>query len=94
MLQLSNNGVIVFDRGEAVVGINEKFRELLHLAKQDLIGKTTGQLPFFVESQSELPRLVRDSLKGKENRVSAELVLADRSLPCMLTILPVFFENG
>ena len=94
VLKLSNNGVIVFDRGEAVVEINEQFRELLHLAKQDLVGKTTGQLPFFVESQPELPRLVRDGLKGEENRVSAELVLADRSLPCTLTILPVYFENG
>ncbi|MEI7435156.1 MAG: PAS domain S-box protein, partial [Methanomicrobiales archaeon] len=94
VLKLSNNGVIVFDRGEVVLDINEQFRELLHLAKQDLIGKTTGQLPFFVESNPELPRLVRDGLKGEENRVAAELVLTDRSLPCTLTILPVFFENG
>ena len=94
VLKLSNNGVLVFGRGEAVVDMNEPFRQLLHLAKRDLIGKTTGQLPFFVESIPELTRLIRDGLKGKENRVSAEMVLADRSLPCTLTILPVFFENG
>jgi PAS domain S-box-containing protein len=94
VLKLSNNGVIVLGRGETVIDMNEQFRELLQMEKRDLIGKTTGQLTFFVESHPELPRLVRDALRGKEYRISAELVLADRSLPCTLTILPVFFENG
>jgi PAS domain S-box-containing protein len=94
VMKLSNNGVIVFSKGEVVVDINEPFRELLQLSKRELIGKTTGQLPFLVESHPGLPRLIRDALKGKENRISADLVLADRSVPCMLTLCPVFFESG
>ncbi|MCX6701284.1 MAG: PAS domain S-box protein, partial [Methanomicrobiales archaeon] len=94
VLKLSNNGVLVFCKGETVVDSNEPFRELLQVATQDLIGKTTGQLPFFVGAHPELPRLIRDGLKGKESRISAELVLTDRSQPCTLTIQPVFFESG
>jgi len=94
VLKLSNNGIIVFGRGETVVDMNETFRELLQVTTQDLIGKTTGQLPCFVGSHPELPRLIRDGLKGKESRISAELVLADRSQPCTITIQPVFFESG
>ena len=48
VLKLSNNGIIVFGRGETVVDMNETFRELLQVTTQDLIGKTTGQLPCFV----------------------------------------------
>ena len=94
VMKLSNNGVIVFSKGEAVADINEPFRELLQMAKQDLIGKTTRYLPFPAESLPELSRLIRDGLKGKESRISVKLVLHNRSVPCMFTLSPVFFENG
>jgi PAS domain S-box-containing protein len=94
VMKLSNNGVLIFSKGETVVGINEPLRQLLQIAKQDLIGKSTGNLPFSVESRPQLSRLIRDGLKGKETIISAELVIHDRSLPCTFTICPVFFENG
>jgi len=94
VMKLSNNGVIVFSKGEAVADINEPFRELLQMAKQDLVGKTTRYLPFPAESLPELSRLIRDGLKGKESRISVKLVLHNRSVPCMFTLSPVFFENG
>jgi len=94
VMKLSNNGVIVFSKGEVVVDINEPFRELLQMAKQDLVGKTIGYLPFPAESRPELSRLIRDGLKGKESRISVKLVLYNRSVPCTFTISPVFFENG
>jgi len=94
VLKLSHNGVLVISKGDVVVDINETFRELLHLEKDSVIGKSSGQLPFFIESRPELFRLIRDGLKDKEGRVSADLALPNRSLKIMLTVCPVFFENG
>jgi len=94
VLKLSNNGVIVFCNGETVVDSNEKFQELLQLEKNDIIGKKAEQLPYFIDSNPDLPRLIRDGLKGRENRFSMDLVQNDRSIPCMVTLSPVFFESG
>jgi PAS domain S-box-containing protein len=94
LLKLSTSGVIVFSKGETVVDSNEQFREHLQLTKTDLIGKKADQLPFFVDSNHELSRLIRDGLKGKENRISLDLLLDGYATPCSLTINPVFFESG
>ncbi|MDO9034657.1 MAG: PAS domain S-box protein [Methanoregula sp.] len=94
VLKISKGNVLIFSQNLIVIDINEPFRELLQLPKNDLIGKMAGQLPFFLESHPDLSRLLRDSLKGKENRISAVLVLPDRSLPGTFTFSPVFFENG
>ena len=94
VLKLSNNGVIVFSKGETVADMNETFREFLQVTTQDLVGKNTGQLPCFLGAHPELPRLIREGLKGKESRIHAELALTDRSQPCTITIQPVFFESG
>ena len=93
-LKFSNNGVIIFSKGGTVFDSNEIIQGFLKLAKTDLIGKTTEQLPFLVRSCPEIPRLIRDGLKGKEHRMSVDLVLNDGSVPCMVTICPVFFESG
>jgi PAS domain S-box-containing protein len=94
VLKLSNNGVIVLSKGETIVEANEHILELLQVNKTDLLGKTVDKLPFFVESHPELPRLIREGMKGKENRISTVLLLKDRSNLCMLTSCPVFFESG
>jgi len=94
VLKLSDNGVIIFSKGETVVECNKQFRELLQLSKKDVIGKSAAQLPFLVDLHPELPRFIRNGLKGKENRISVDLVLNDRSIPCTITISPVFFESG
>lgn len=94
ILKISKGYVLIFSQGQTVVDINEPFREFLQLLKNDLLGKTPGQLPFFLESHPDLSRLIRDGLKGKETRISAVLVLPDQSLPGTFTFSPVFFENG
>lgn len=94
VLRLTNNGVIVFNKMGVTVDSNEPILELLQVTKRDLIGKNIEKIPFFTESLPELPRLIREGLKGNENRISTELVLPDRSLPCMLSICPIFFESG
>jgi len=94
LLKLSTKPVIVFSKGETFVDCNEQFQELLQLGKSDLIGKKSDQMPFFIDSHHEILRLIRDGLKGKENRISMDLLINGRTTPCSLTISPIFFENG
>jgi PAS domain S-box-containing protein len=94
VLKLSTNGVIIFSQGETVVDANEHVLELLQRIKTDLLGKKVDKLPFFVESNPELPRLIREGLLGKENRISMDFVLNGHGIPCPVTINPVYFESG
>jgi PAS domain S-box-containing protein len=94
VLKLSKSHVILVNHGLIIVDINDPLREFLKISKKEIVGKTIGQLPFVVRSQPELPALIKEGLKGKESKNPVVIVSDDRSLPSVLTICPVFFENG
>jgi PAS domain S-box-containing protein len=77
-----------------VVDINDPLREFLKISKKEIVGKTIEQLPFVLESQPELPALIKEGLKEKEIKNPVVMVAKNQLFPSMLTISPVFFENG
>jgi PAS domain S-box-containing protein len=94
VLKLSKNYVLLLNHGLIVVGINDPLCEFLKISKKEIVGKTIEQLPFVLQSHTELPALIKEGLNGKESNNSIMIVSGDRLLPSLLTISPVFFENG
>jgi len=94
VLKLSKSHVLLVNHGLTVVDINDPLREFLKISKKEIVGKTTEQLPLVVRSHPELPALIKEGLKGKESKTPVVIVSGDHSFPSMLTICPVFFENG
>jgi PAS domain S-box-containing protein len=94
VLKLSKNYVILINHGLIVVDINDPLCEFLKISKKDIVGKTVEQLPFVVQSHPELPALIKEGLKEKESKNPVVVVSGDHLFPSMLTISPVFFENG
>jgi len=94
VLKLSKSFVILVNHGLIIVDINDPLCEFLKISKKEIIGKTIEQLPFVVQSHRELPALIKEGLKEKESRNPIMIVSGDHSFPSILTISPVFFENG
>jgi len=94
VLKLSKNYVILINQGLIVVDINDPLSELLKISKKEIVGKTIEQLPFVVQSHPGLPALIKEGLKEKESQNPVVIVSGDHLFPSMLTISPVFFENG
>jgi PAS domain S-box-containing protein len=94
VLKLSKNYVLLINHGLIVVDINDPLSEFLKISKKEIIGKTIEQLPFVVQTHPELRALIKEGLKEKESQNPVVVVSADHVFPSMLTISPVFFENG
>jgi PAS domain S-box-containing protein len=94
VLKLSKNYVLLINHGLIVVDINDPLSEFLNIPKKEIIGKTIEQLPFVVQSHPELRALIKEGLKEKESQNPVVVVWGDHVFPSMLTISPVFFENG
>ena len=94
VLKLSKNYVILINHGLIVVDINDPLSEFLKISKKEIVGKTIEQLPFVVQSHPGLPALIKEGLKEKESQNPVVIVSGDHLFPSMLTISPVFFENG
>ena len=94
VLKLSKNYVILINHGLIVVDINDPLSEFLKISKKEIVGKTIEQLPFVVQSHPGLPALIKEGLKEKESQNPVMIVSGDHLFPSMLTISPVFFENG
>ncbi|MCX6681420.1 MAG: PAS domain S-box protein, partial [Methanoregula sp.] len=94
VLKLSKNYVLLINHGLIVVDINDPLCEFLKISKKEIVGKTIEQLPFVVQSHPELPALIKEGLKEKESQNPIVVVSGDHLFPSMLTISPVFFENG
>ncbi len=94
VLKLTKSHVIIFYQNLTAADINDSFTTLLKITKKEIIGKTLEQLPFAVQSQPGLPDLIKDGIRGNESKTSASLKIGDRDISCMLTVSPVFFENG
>jgi PAS domain S-box-containing protein len=94
VLKLSKNYVILINHGLIVVDINDPLSEFLKISKKEIVGKTIEQLPFVVQSHPGLPALIKEGLKEKESQNPVVIVSGDHLFPTMLTISPVFFENG
>jgi PAS domain S-box-containing protein len=94
VLKLSKNYVILINRRLIVVDINDPLSEFLKISKKEIVGKTIEQLPFVVQSHPGLPALIKEGLKEKESQNPVMIVSGDHLFPSVLTISPVFFENG
>jgi PAS domain S-box-containing protein len=94
VLKLSKSHVILVNQGLIIVDINDPLREFLKISKKEIIGKNIGDLPIVLRSHTELPALLKEGLKGRESRNPVVMVSGDQSFPSILTICPVFFENG
>ena len=94
VLKFSKSFVILVNHALFIVDINDPMCEFLKISKKEIVGKPIDQLPFVVQSHPELPALIKEGLKEKESRNSVVIVSGDHSFPSMLTISPVFFENG
>ena len=94
VLKLTKSHVLLFNQALVAVDTNDSLRDIIHISKKEIIGKTLDQLPFSVQNHPELAVLIREGIQGKESRKTAVIAAGDRSLPCMLTISPVYFENG
>ncbi|MCX6689864.1 MAG: PAS domain S-box protein [Methanoregula sp.] len=86
--------MILVNHALFIVDINDLFCEFLKISKKDLVGKPVDHLPFVVQSHPELPALIKEGLKEKESRNPVVIVSGDHSFRSILTISPVFFENG
>lgn len=94
LMKLSSDYVVIFSQGFVIVDMNEAFLKLLRSVRADIIGKPVREVNIFTESFPDITRLLSEGLKGREIRISAVLVLPDRSLAGTFTFSPVFFENG
>jgi PAS domain S-box-containing protein len=94
VLKLSKSYVILVNHGLFIVDINDPLREFLKISKKEIVGKTIEQLPFVVQSHPELSALIKEGLKEKESQNPVVIVSGDHLFSSMLTISPVFFENG
>jgi len=94
VLKLSKNYVLLINHRLIVVDINDLLSEFLKISKKEIIGKTIKQLPFVVQSLSGLPALIKEGLKEKESQNPVVIVSGDHLFPSILTISPIFFENG
>jgi len=94
VLKLSKSYVLLVNHGLIVVDINDPLCEFLKISKKEIVGKTIEQLPFVLQSHPELPALIKEGLKEKESQNPVVIVSGDHLFPSMLTMSPVFFENG
>ena len=94
VLKLSKNYVLFINHWLIVVDINDPLCEFLKISKKEIVGKTIEQLPFVVQSHTELPALIKEGLNGKESNNPIMIVSDDHLFPSMLMISPVFFESG
>ena len=94
VLKLSKNYVLLINHRLIVVDINDPLCEFLKISKKEIVGKTVEQLPFVVQSHTELPALIKEGLNGKESNNPVMIVSDDHLFPSMLMISPVFFESG
>jgi PAS domain S-box-containing protein len=94
LLKLSKSYVLIINHRQIVVDINDPLCEFLKISKKEIVGKTVEQLPFVVQSHTELPALIKEGLNGKESHNPVMIVSDDHLFPSMLMISPVFFESG
>jgi PAS domain S-box-containing protein len=94
VLKLSKSYVLLVNHGLIVVDINDPLGEFLNISKKEIVGKTIEQMPFVVQSNPELPALIKEALKENESRNPVMIESGGHLFPSMLTIRPVFFENG
>ncbi|MDP3563317.1 MAG: PAS domain-containing protein, partial [Methanoregula sp.] len=94
VLKLTKSCVIIFDQSLTAAEINDPFTDFLRMAKTEILGKSLHLLPFAVQCQPELTQLIKEGIRGGESRTSALIRIEDRTVLGILTINPVFFENG
>jgi PAS domain S-box-containing protein len=94
VLRLAKSHVIIFNQTLLVTDINDSFLEFLKCSKKDIVGKSPDLLPFAMQCQPELPMLIKEGIRGRENRIAAMIRMGDNAVPVILTCSPVFFENG
>ena len=94
VLKLTKSHVLLFDQSLTAVDLNDSLRDFLTISKEDIIGKTIDLLPLSVQSHPGLSELIEQGISGKESQNSAVLKIDDRFIPCTLTTIPVYYENG
>jgi len=95
MLNFTSDYIMVFDKDQKIVLVNDTLTGFMNVDKEDLIGQYIGNidLPMFNE-EFDVSSNVEEAFEGRESTKDIVLQISGEDKYCRVKVIPTVFEDG
>ena len=94
VLDLSNDGILMFDSNRRIIRVNETFVALFGLDSDKTIGADFGNFELPIKKHNMLPSFIDKAMKGKQQTFEDEIKKQDDLIYVNIKLVPTTFDDG
>jgi len=94
VLDLSNDGILMFDSNRRIIRVNETLVRIFGLEGDKIVGTDFSDLELPFRKRSELASLINKAMKGKQQSYETEIKKQDGLVYINMKLVPTTFDDG